>query len=231
MGNKFVEDLNDTFRGVQVRVETDSHTYEGRGGRWEYDSHAFLIYDATREDGTQLGATLINNPETVDRLDPMAPIEDVSVAAIAPSPYSARRMDDTSQQEFIKQVRERGHLLTYPTVRPVDTPDHAYEVVAGHRRFDAAQQADLDVLAVRVADLTAWDAVERFVDDHIPIEGGNERHMYSQQEIHATIAQLREEWPVEKLRELSPLRPYLTEVLASTRREGIRQGYVTDGYR
>lgn len=231
MGNPFVEDLNNTFRGVRVRVETASHTYEGRGGRWEYDTHAFLIYDAEREDGVQLGATLITNPETVERLEPMAPIEDVPVPAIAPSPYSTRRMDDANQQEFIKQTREREHLLTYPTVRSVDGKVHDYEVVAGHRRFHTVQHADLDVVAVRVADLTAWEAVERFVDDHIPIEGGNERYMYDHQEIEETIARLREEWSVEQLRELAPLRPYLTEVLASTRREGIRQGYVTDGHR
>lgn len=80
MANQFVEDLTDTFRGVRGQVETSNHTYEGRGGRWEYDSHAFLIYDATRDDGTQLGATLVNKPETVERLAAMAPIEDVPVA-------------------------------------------------------------------------------------------------------------------------------------------------------
>jgi hypothetical protein len=29
-----------------------------------------------------------------------------------------------------------------------------------------------------VADLDAWEAVERFIDDHVAIQGGDERHMY-----------------------------------------------------
>jgi hypothetical protein len=81
-----------------------------------------------------------------------------------------------------------------------------------------------------IDDLDEWEAVERFVDDHIPLEDGNEWYMYSQQDIDATIARLREEWLVEKLRELTPLRPYLRKALASARRESIRQGYVSNGY-
>jgi hypothetical protein len=230
MANPFIEDLNDTFQGVQVRVETANHTYEGYGGRWDYDDHAFLIHDAERDDGEHVGAVFAN-PETVERLDPATPIEDVPIASIVPSPYSTRHTDDADHQQFIKRIRERGHLLTYPTVRPVADADHDYEVVAGHRRFDAAQNAGLDTIAVRVADLDGWEAVERFVDDHIPLEDGNERYMYTQQEINATITRLREEWSIEKLRELEPLRPYLKKALASTRQEGIRQGYVTDGQR
>jgi hypothetical protein len=176
----------------------------------------------------------VSNPETVERLRSTNSIEEVRVADIAPSPYTYRSMDDAAHQKFIKETRERGHLLTYPTVRRVandEQRDHecAYEIVAGHRRFETARKAGLDTIAVRVADLDAWEAVERFVDDHVPIQGGDEWQMYGQQEIDRMLARLREDWADDRLREIEVLAPYLEEKLASTRREGIRRGYLADG--
>jgi hypothetical protein len=107
--------------------------------------------------------------------------------------------------------------------------DCAYEVVAGHRRFATAQKAGLETIAARVADLDAWEAVERFVDDHVAIQGGDERHMYGQEEIDRMLARLREDWDDDRLREIGVLAPYLEEKLASTRREGLRRGYLADG--
>ena len=194
-----------------------------------------VVYDAEREDGEHVGAVTIHEPETVERIESMDPIREVRLVDIAPSPYTARTMDDADHEKFVKLTRERGHLLTYPTVRSVaeDEPAHehdcAYEVVAGHRRFDTARKAGLDAITVRVADLDSWEAVERFVDDHVPIQGGDERYMYGQEEIDQMLARLREEWADDRLRELAPLAPYLEEKLASTRREGMRHGYLATG--
>jgi hypothetical protein len=232
--NAFHEDLDDTFRGVRVRVHTDGHTYEGWCGRWHYNEHAVIIHDAERDDGEQVGAVTVSDPKTVERLPSTDSIEEVRVADIAPSPYTQRSMDDADHEKFVKLTRERGHLLTYPTVRRVGDDeqrghDREYEVVAGHRRFDTARKAGLDTIAVRVADLDVWEAVERFIDDHVAIQGGDERHMYGQEEIDRMLARLREDWADDRLREIGALSPYLEEKLASTRREGIRQGYLADG--
>ena len=235
MGNPFYDDIDDTFRGVQVRVHTGDHTYEGWCGRWHYNEHGVVVYDADRDDGEHVGAVTINEPEMVERIESMDPIREVRVADIAPSPYTQRSMDDADHEKFVKLTRKRGHLLTYPTVRSVTDGERAtahdrqYEVVAGHRRFDTARKAGLDTIAVRIADLDAWEAVERFVDDHVPIQGGDERYMYGQEELDDTIARLREDWADDQLRELGPLAPYLKEKLAATRREGMRQGYVATG--
>jgi hypothetical protein len=232
--NPFHEDLDDTFRGVRVRVHTDEHTYEGWCGRWHYNEHAVIIHDAERDDGEQVGAVTVSDPETVERIPPTDPIEEIRVADIAPSPYTYRSMDDADHEKFVKLTRERGHLLTYPTVRRMGDDeqrnhDREYEVVAGHRRFDTARKAGLDTMAVRVTDLDAWEAVERFVDDHVPIQGGDERHMYGQEEIDRMLARLREDWADDRLREMGVLAPYLEEKLVSTRSEALRQGYVANG--
>jgi hypothetical protein len=234
MGNPYYDDLDDTFRGVRVRAHTDEHIYEGWCGRWHYDEYGVIIYDAEREDGEKVGAVTVSNPETVERLSPMEPIKEVRVADIAPSPYTFRQMNDADHEKFVKLTRERGHLLTYPTVRPVAEGEHshdhdrAYEVVAGHRRFETARKAGLETIAVQVADLDAWGAVKRFVDDHVPIQGGDERYMYGQEEIDRMIAQLREDWSDDRLREIGVLAPYLEEKLAATRSEALRQGYLAD---
>jgi hypothetical protein len=237
MGNPFYDDLDDTFRGVRVRAHTDEHSYEGWCGRWHYDEYGVIIHDAERDDGEHVGAVTLSHPEMVERIPPTDPIEEVRVADIAPSPYTARTMNDADHEKFVKETRERGHLLTYPTVRPVAEGershdhghDRAYEVVAGHRRFDTARKAGLDTMAVRVADLDAWEAVERFVDDHVPIQGGDERYMYGQEEIDQMLARLREDWSDDRLREVAVLAPYLEEKLAATRSEALRQGYLADG--
>ena len=59
-------------------------------------------------------------------------------------------MGDADHEKFVKLTRERGHLLTYPTVHSVAdderTHEHdlEYEVLAGNRRFDTAWKAGLD---------------------------------------------------------------------------------------
>jgi hypothetical protein len=57
---------------------------------------------------------------------------------------------------------------------------------------------------------------------------GDEWQMYGQQEIDRMLAQLCEDWPDDRLREMGVLAPYLEEKLAATRTEALRQGYLAD---
>ena len=227
-GNPFHDELNNSFRGTRVRAHTAEHTYEGWARLWHHNQPAIVLYDATRNDGERLGAVTIDDP-IVERLGSQGTIEEVSVAAITDSPYSMRGPDDANRERFVKLTRERGHLLTFPTVRPIDydsgvSTDSAdtYEVVIGHRRVATARKAGLETIAVRLRELDDWEAVEHFVDDHIPIPGANKNGLYSQYETERAITRLRADWPDEDLLDLGPLAPYLREHLAATRQGALR---------
>jgi hypothetical protein len=234
--NPYLDELNNTFRGTRVRVHAGGHTYEGWARVWEFSDQSIILYDAVRDDGEQLGGVTLRNPTIVERLTPTAPIETVPLDTIVESPYSTRTFGDDDQREFVKLTRQRGHLLTFPTVRPLDdetwtTEDGTpadYEIAVGHRRVDTARRAGLETLPVRIRDLDDWEAVQWFVDDHIPIPEANESGMYTQSEIDRAIPKLRERWPDEKLLTLDPLAPFLREKLATTRRGHLQHGAGAD---
>jgi hypothetical protein len=226
MTSSYYNELDDTFRGEKVRVHAAGHTYEGWARIWHYEDQSLLVLDAVRDDGEELGAVTLHQPEAVERLSPIATIEEVPVAAIHESPYCARSYEDTDHQHFIRQTRERGHLLTFPTVRTLnsdernrdgDASPQEYEVVIGHRRVDTARKAGLHEIPVKVANLDDWETVQWFVDDHIPIPGGDEHGMYDRDEIDYAIGQLRKRWPDDRLLDVDPLAYYLKDTLASTR--------------
>jgi hypothetical protein len=64
IANPFYDDVDDTFRGVRVRVRTSKYTYEGWCGRWHYNEHGVIVYDTERDDGEHVGAVTVSNPET-----------------------------------------------------------------------------------------------------------------------------------------------------------------------
>jgi ParB family chromosome partitioning protein len=79
-------------------------------------------------------------------------LRDVPVDLIAPNPKQPRRrFDEATLAGLAESVRQRG-LLQPVLVRPV--PGGTYELVAGERRWRAAQLAGLDVVPalVRAAD-------------------------------------------------------------------------------
>ena len=112
-----------------------------------------------------------------------------------PSPYSAREFDTPDHKEFVKQTSERGHLLTFPTVRGF--PDSEYKTVGGYKRLEAARRAGLNKFTVRVLDLDKWETAHRFVDGHIPDRGRWDSS--------------REEPEIEELTEFSPASSFETQ--------------------
>ncbi len=81
----------------------------------------------------------------------------VLVSAISKSPWQPRRdFDETSLGELVASVSERG-VLQPLLVRKIKT---GYELIAGERRFRAAQAADLKDVPVVVLEVSDREALE-----------------------------------------------------------------------
>jgi len=79
----------------------------------------------------------------------------VPVAAIRPSPYQPRRRIDAQQlEELAASIREHG-VLQPILVRPLDS---GFELVAGERRWRAAQAVGLGVIPAVVREMSAREA-------------------------------------------------------------------------
>ena len=79
-------------------------------------------------------------------------VAEISLASIVPSPYQARRVfDEQSLQQLVQSIKTHG-IIQPVVLRQIS--QHQYELVAGERRWRAAQQADLDTIpaVVKVID-------------------------------------------------------------------------------
>lgn len=80
------------------------------------------------------------------------------IAKLQPGKYQPRtRMDEGALNELAESIRAQG-LLQALLVRPMPEQEDKYEIIAGERRFRAAQLAGLDevpVMVKAVDDLTA----------------------------------------------------------------------------
>jgi ParB family chromosome partitioning protein len=86
-------------------------------------------------------------------------VHGLPVEMLEPSPYQPRQeMDDTALQELADSIAQRG-ILQPLLVRPhPDKPDH-YQIIAGERRWRAAQRVSLHEVPVLVRNLTDADAM------------------------------------------------------------------------
>lgn len=80
-------------------------------------------------------------------------------------PFEVR--DDEDMQKLVDSIRENG-VLTNLTVRR--RTEGGYEIISGHRRFHAAQQAGLDSVKVQVRDIDDDQAIIDMVDSNIQRE-------------------------------------------------------------
>jgi len=80
----------------------------------------------------------------------------VAIDQLRESPANPRRSFDEGKQEIAQSIRAQGVLVPL-IVRP--TTSDSFEVVAGARRFRAAQLAELFAVPVRVVELTDAEAL------------------------------------------------------------------------
>ncbi len=107
-------------------------------------------------------SALLGEPDTDDpggAPDTRA-VATLPVEWLQPSPYQPRRrFDEADMAALVSSVRERG-MLQPILVRRKEGDADAYEIVAGERRWRAAQQAQLHDVPVIIKDLSDRDTLE-----------------------------------------------------------------------
>jgi ParB family chromosome partitioning protein len=87
-------------------------------------------------------------------------VREVAIETIRPGAYQPRRRFDEAELEALAQsIREKG-VLQPLLVRPVDAVAAAFELVAGERRWRAAQRAGLHQVPVLVRTLSDAETLE-----------------------------------------------------------------------
>ena len=119
-----------------------------------------LFGDSTPKDKTQ-----ISNQSN------MVPIADLSR-----NPYQPRQnFREEKLEELVKSIRKNG-IIQPIAVRPSKSGSNKYEIVAGERRWIAAQRAGLHEIPVTILDLSDVESLEVAIveniqrDDLNPIE-------------------------------------------------------------
>ena len=138
------------------------------------------------------------------RPEPVAPtggtVRDIDVALIYPNPNQPRtRFDEAAITELAESIRERG-VISPILVRPVDG---GYQLIAGERRWRAAQQAQLHVIPALVkafddsqsAEIALIENIQR--EDLSAIEEAEgyrkliDRHGHTQEQLGRLVAKSR----------------------------------------
>lgn len=97
----------------------------------------------------------------------------LAVEAISPNPGQPRRtFDDASLRELSDSIREKG-ILQPLVVRPSPSQAAHFEIVAGERRWRAAQLARLENVPAIVRDFSEQDMLEVAIIENIQREGLN----------------------------------------------------------
>ena len=129
--------------------------------------------------GRGLSALLGEDTEDYAALDKVRAPREVPVEFLSPSPVQPRRrFDEPGLSSLVDSVREHG-VLQPILVRRVGEKTDAYEIVAGERRWRAAQTAQLSRVPVIIKDLDDREALELALVENIqredltPIEEGD----------------------------------------------------------
>ncbi|MEK9660852.1 MAG: ParB/RepB/Spo0J family partition protein [Alphaproteobacteria bacterium] len=116
--------------------------------------------DARRRLGRGLSALLGDETEDYASLDKALVARSVPIESLAPGRFQPRRhFDETELAGLADSIREKG-VLQPIVVRRQDGQAAEYEIIAGERRWRAAQRAQLHEVPVLVRDLSDQDALE-----------------------------------------------------------------------
>ena len=106
-------------------------------------------------------------PSTDDGAQPRRPDLHVPVEALHPNPDQPRRsFQPESMEELAASIREKG-IIQPLIVRPDPTHPGAYQIVAGERRWRAAQMAQLHEVPVILRSYTDTEVLEVAIIENI----------------------------------------------------------------
>ncbi|MEJ2124274.1 MAG: ParB/RepB/Spo0J family partition protein [Alphaproteobacteria bacterium] len=112
--------------------------------------------------GENAPATGINKPLPSHGEQRMVPMDRIS-----PSPFNPRKdFSENELEELSASIREKG--LVQPIVlRPIGVNGQHYEIVAGERRWRAAQRASLHLIPAIVRSLTDQETLELAIIENV----------------------------------------------------------------
>jgi ParB family transcriptional regulator, chromosome partitioning protein len=127
----------------------------------------------------------------------------VPLDRISPSPFNPRKnFPEAELEELANSIREKG--LVQPIIlRPIGVSGQQYEIVAGERRWRAAQKASLHLVPAIVRALTDQEALELAIIENVQRADLNaieeaagyreliERFDYTQEELSQIIGKSR----------------------------------------
>ncbi len=149
--------------------------------------------------GRGLGALIPSRPTPAPApaAAPAAPagtgLAEVPIEQISPNPYQPRRtFNDASIEELSRSVREHGIIQPLVVTR---TGDNKYRLIAGERRFRAAQKAGLTVVPVVIKEtMTDSDTLQVALIENIQREDLNTiEEAYAYHQLHEEFGLTQEE--------------------------------------
>lgn len=115
--------------------------------------------------GRGLDALLPSTPSEPERSESSSAMREVRVEAITPNPQQPRsRFDETALYELTKSIAALG-VLQPLLVR--ETGPGSYELIAGERRWRAAQRAGSETVPVLVVDTDERGSLERALVENV----------------------------------------------------------------
>ena len=120
--------------------------------------------------GKGLGALLGEAAEDYAQLDQARPGKTVPIEMLNPGPVQPRRMFDAAAlADLAQSIRERGVLQPILVRRHPEKPSE-YQIIAGERRWRAAQQAGLHEVPVSVREFSDGEALEVAIIENVQRE-------------------------------------------------------------
>ena len=119
-----------------------------------------MMDDSKQRLGRGLSALLGDDGEEFAEVERDRDSRSVPVELLRPSKYQPRhRFDEEEMASLVESVREKGVLQPILVRRHREAINH-YEIVAGERRWRAAQQAQLHEVPVIIKDLSDQDSLQ-----------------------------------------------------------------------